>query len=188
MLVEELVYNLSRYNSLFEANLEKINWYIKIGDMRIVLDGYITRLPGPPFFFAPKSFPGDQYAYTKAPAAVDVASVTKVREALLGNTKLDYVLSGHSHWDHSWDTPTWAKQAGGVMIGVADNGPGLPEDKLEEVTKPFVRLDSARPRDTVGFGLGLAIVARAVELEGGTLTLRNRPVGGLSAEIVLRRL
>ena len=93
------------------------NWYIKIGDLRIVLDGYITRLPGPPFFFAPKSFPGDQYAYTKAPAAVDVAAVTKVREALLGNTKLDYVLSGHSHWDHSWDTPTWAKQAGGVMIG-----------------------------------------------------------------------
>ena len=92
------------------------NWYIKIGDLRILLDGYVTRLPGPPFFFAPKSFPGDQYAYTKAPAAVDVAAVTKVREALLGNTKLDYVLSGHSHWDHSWDTPTWAKQAGGVMI------------------------------------------------------------------------
>lgn len=82
---------------------------------------------------------------------------------------------------------TLSETPGGVMIGVADNGPGLPEDKLEEVTKPFVRLDSARPRDTVGFGLGLAIVARAVELEGGTLTLRNRPAGGLSAEIVLRR-
>ena len=35
------------------------NWYIKIGDMRIVLDGYISRLPGPPFFYAPKSFPKD---------------------------------------------------------------------------------------------------------------------------------
>src|SRR5438105_2684229 len=71
------------------------NWYIKIGDLRIVLDGYVTRLQGPPFFFAPKSFPGDQYAYTKGPAAVDTAAVTKVREALLGNAKLDYVLSGH---------------------------------------------------------------------------------------------
>ncbi len=93
------------------------NWYIKIGDLRIVLDGYITRLPGPPFFFAPKTFPGDQYAYTKGPAAVDVAAVTKVREAVLGSAKLDYVLSGHSHWDHSWDTPTWAKQTGATMIG-----------------------------------------------------------------------
>ena len=93
------------------------NWYIRIGDLRIVLDGYISRLPGPPFFYAPKSFPGDQYAYTKGPAAVDVAAVTKVRDAVLGGAKLDYVLSGHSHWDHSWDTPTWAKLTGATMIG-----------------------------------------------------------------------
>jgi len=93
------------------------NWYIKIGDMRIVLDGYISRLPGPPFFYAPKSFPKDQYAYTKAAQPVDVAAVTKVRDAMLGGAKLDYVLSGHSHWDHSWDTPTWVKLAGGTMIG-----------------------------------------------------------------------
>ncbi|HEV7819781.1 MAG TPA: hypothetical protein VGO84_01285 [Burkholderiales bacterium] len=93
------------------------NWYLKVGDVRIVIDGYITRLPGPPFFFAPKSFPGDQYAYTKGPAAVDSASVTKVRDAVLGGAKLDYVLSGHSHWDHSWDSPTWAKLTGATMIG-----------------------------------------------------------------------
>ena len=74
---------------------------------------------------------------------------------------------------------------GGVFITVEDDGPGLPEDQLSEVTKPFVRLDSARPRDTVGFGLGLSIVARAVELEGGQLTLRNRRQGGLAAEIAL---
>ncbi len=73
----------------------------------------------------------------------------------------------------------------GVSIRVEDNGPGLPEEKFGEVTKPFVRLDSARPRDTVGFGLGLAIVTRAVELEGGRLSLSNRPQGGLSAEILL---
>lgn len=74
---------------------------------------------------------------------------------------------------------------GGVFIKVKDDGPGMPEDKLHEVTKPFVRLDTARPRDTVGFGLGLSIVARAVELEGGQLILRNRSQGGLSAEILL---
>src|SRR5476649_154339 len=93
------------------------NWYFKIGDLRIVLDGYISRVPGPPFFYAPKSYPGDQYAYTKAPALVDVASVTRVRDAMLGSAKLDYVLSGHSHFDHSWDTPTWSKLTGAAMIG-----------------------------------------------------------------------
>jgi len=72
-----------------------------------------------------------------------------------------------------------------VSICVEDNGPGLPPDMLEEVKKPFVRLDTARPRDTVGFGLGLAIVKRAVEQEGGRFNLRNRTEGGLAAEIVL---
>jgi signal transduction histidine kinase len=74
-----------------------------------------------------------------------------------------------------------------VTICVEDNGPGLPDDMLEEVLKPFVRLDTARPRDTVGFGLGLAIVVRAVEQEGGRFQLRNRTDGGLAAEIILPR-
>ena len=75
-----------------------------------------------------------------------------------------------------------------VAISVEDNGPGLPEERMEEVLQPFVRLESARPRDTVGFGLGLPIVARAAEREGGELRLRNRPEGGLRAEIVLRQV
>jgi signal transduction histidine kinase len=74
-----------------------------------------------------------------------------------------------------------------VTIAVEDNGPGLPEERMDDVLQPFVRLEPARPRDTVGFGLGLPIVARAVEHEGGELRLRNRPEGGLRAEIVLRR-
>jgi signal transduction histidine kinase len=58
---------------------------------------------------------------------------------------------------------------------------------LRSVLEPFVRLDTARPRDTVGFGLGLPIVGRIVEAEGGVLTLSNRPEGGLRAAIFLPR-
>src|SRR5262249_31130696 len=83
------------------------SWYIKVGDLDIVLDGYISRVPSPPFFYAPKSYPKDQYAYTKAGAPVDVAAITNVRDAMLGAARLDYVLTGHSHFDHSWDSPTW---------------------------------------------------------------------------------
>jgi len=72
-----------------------------------------------------------------------------------------------------------------VLIRVDDDGPGIPRDKLEEVLKPFARLDEARQRNTRGLGLGLAIVARTVELEGGELILANRPEGGLRAEICL---
>ncbi|WP_150290863.1 ATP-binding protein [Sphingobium estronivorans] len=72
-----------------------------------------------------------------------------------------------------------------VLIRIDDDGPGIPRDKLEEVLKPFARLDVARQRNTRGLGLGLAIVARAVEQEGGQLVLANRPEGGLRAEICL---
>lgn len=75
-----------------------------------------------------------------------------------------------------------------VVIAVEDNGPGIPEEERARVLEPFVRLDGARARDTQGFGLGLPIVQRAVEAEGGVLTLDNRPEGGLRAAISLPRL
>ena len=78
-------------------------------------------------------------------------------------------------------------------VVVADRGPGIPVDRLDEVTQPFVRLDAARGRDTPGMGLGLAIVKRAIRAEGGTLILANRraepgeagPVSGLGATVRL---
>lgn len=72
-----------------------------------------------------------------------------------------------------------------LLIRVDDDGPGIPEDRIQDVLKPFVRLDAARGRNTGGLGLGLAIVARAVEREQGMLTLGNRPGGGLRVEIGL---
>jgi signal transduction histidine kinase len=72
-----------------------------------------------------------------------------------------------------------------VLIRVEDDGPGIPRDRLDEVLRPFSRLDDARGRNTRGLGLGLAIVQKAVAAEGGRLTLSNRPEGGLRAEICL---
>lgn len=74
-----------------------------------------------------------------------------------------------------------------VCLNIDDDGPGIPADKLDVVIEPFVRLDAARKRDTKGFGLGLAIVARTVERENGRLTLTNRAEGGLRAQIRLPR-
>ncbi|WP_294329896.1 ATP-binding protein [uncultured Sphingomonas sp.] len=80
-----------------------------------------------------------------------------------------------------------ATMPGGVAVRVEDRGPGIPEEDLQRVMQPFVRLDAARSRDTVGFGLGLSIVARAAEAEGGSFRLTNRAGGGLCAEILLPR-
>jgi two-component system sensor histidine kinase CpxA len=72
-----------------------------------------------------------------------------------------------------------------VILDVSDCGPGLPENELENVFRPFYRVDDARQRDTGGFGVGLAIAERAVLLHHGEVSARNRPEGGLIVSVRL---
>ncbi|CAG9174840.1 ATP-binding protein [Cupriavidus pinatubonensis] len=72
-----------------------------------------------------------------------------------------------------------------VVIEVLDRGAGIPEDKLESVLQPFVRLENSRSRETGGTGLGLAIAQQLAVAMGGSLRLRNREGGGLAAEVRL---
>ena len=74
-----------------------------------------------------------------------------------------------------------------VTISVDDDGPGIAAPDRARALEPFVRLDPARQRDTQGFGLGLAIVQRAVALHQGEFILADAPSGGLSARIILPR-
>jgi signal transduction histidine kinase len=73
-----------------------------------------------------------------------------------------------------------------IVIRVLDRGPGIPEDQLDAVLQPFFRLEQSRNRGTGGTGLGLAIAHQLALAIGGSLELRNRDDGGLSAEITLR--
>lgn len=72
-----------------------------------------------------------------------------------------------------------------VAIDVDDEGPGIPDDKLGDVTKPFVRLEESRSVETGGHGLGLTIARAIVERHGGELVLGNRAGGGLRATLKL---
>lgn len=72
-----------------------------------------------------------------------------------------------------------------IVVSIDDNGPGIPEDKLAVVMEPFVRLEDSRNTETGGVGLGLTIAKTHIEANGGSLVLRNRPEGGLSAVIRL---
>lgn len=74
---------------------------------------------------------------------------------------------------------------GKVHVTVADQGPGVPEDALEEIFAPFYRLDPARNQETGGVGLGLAIVKACVESCRGAVRCRNRKPSGLEVEIEL---
>jgi two-component system OmpR family sensor kinase len=68
--------------------------------------------------------------------------------------------------------------AEGCEIWVDDDGIGIPEDERERIFEPFYRLDRSRDRATGGFGLGLAISRRALEAQGGVLTVQDSPLGG----------
>jgi two-component system OmpR family sensor kinase len=68
--------------------------------------------------------------------------------------------------------------AKGAEIWVDDDGIGIPDDERERIFEPFYRLDRSRDRATGGFGLGLAISRRALEAQGGTLTVEASPLGG----------
>ena len=66
----------------------------------------------------------------------------------------------------------------GCEIWVDDDGIGIPDVERERIFEPFYRLDRSRDRATGGFGLGLAISRRALEAQGGTLTVEAPPLGG----------
>jgi two-component system sensor histidine kinase CpxA len=72
-----------------------------------------------------------------------------------------------------------------AVIQISDAGPGVPEDSLDKIFRPFYRIDDARVRSTGGVGLGLAITEHAIRLHGGTVKASNLPEGGLSVEIRL---
>ncbi len=74
-----------------------------------------------------------------------------------------------------------------VIISVADHGCGVPEAQIDELLKPFTRLDSARGQAN-GAGLGLAIVERVISRHHAELQVRNRPGGGLQIDILMQAL
>lgn len=73
-----------------------------------------------------------------------------------------------------------------VEIRVIDHGPGIPEDRRDDVMVPFQRLGDTD--SSVGLGLGLALSKGFVEGMDGTLALEDTPGGGLTMVISLPRV
>ncbi len=73
-----------------------------------------------------------------------------------------------------------------ITISVCDTGKGVTEENLTQLFLPFVRIDDLEQNTKVpGYGLGLAIARRAIEIHQGTIGAHNRPDGGLCITICL---
>lgn len=74
---------------------------------------------------------------------------------------------------------------GECSITVRDQGPGVPEEMLERMFEPFVRLSPERGETSPGGGIGLAIARRAMSRHGGQVLAANRADGGLEVTLTL---
>lgn len=72
-----------------------------------------------------------------------------------------------------------------AVVEIDDDGPGVPEAEMENVFRPFYRLEGSRSRDTGGTGLGLSVANDIVRAHGGEIKLENRLSGGLRVTVHL---
>ena len=68
---------------------------------------------------------------------------------------------------------------------ITDDGPGVPEDEIEQIFKPFYRVSQARDRESGGAGLGLAITENAIRQHHGKIVASNRETHGLQITITI---
>ena len=88
------------------------NIYYELGAFGVVTDGYISRIPKDIFLGGTTGM-----AQTRTAQTSDVAAVSRVLGALGGASKVQLLLTGHSHFDHSFDTPVWSRIANAPIIG-----------------------------------------------------------------------
>ncbi|WUJ70148.1 HAMP domain-containing histidine kinase [Kribbella soli] len=118
-------------------------------------------------------------------AAVSAGQVRGDRVALA--RMVENLAGNAARHARSLVTFSLSESVGGVLLTVADDGPGIAPADRSRVFDRFVRLDAARTRESGGAGLGLAIVAKIVESHGGTIEIDTSPTGGASLVVNLPR-
>lgn len=78
-----------------------------------------------------------------------------------------------------------SRDAGSVLLVVADTGIGMTKEEVGRLFGEFVRIRNERTRDIPGSGLGLSIVRKLVELAGGEVGVESEPERGTAFTVRL---
>ena len=121
---------------------------------------------------------GGEVAFTAISPTECVCRVAEVRRALRNLIENAQRYGGRAR-------VSTELAAGTALIHVDDDGPGIPQDSIEQMFEPFARLEESRNADTGGHGLGLSIARLIARGHGGDVALVNNPGRGLRATISL---
>lgn len=155
-LVEELLAFAKAGLKGREANLQPCN-------LQVIVDESISRLQ----------------CEERVVVSVDAKLCINADPLLLSRAISNVVRNSLRYAPDSAVTINCVRQGGEILVQINDDGPGVSEDVINYLGEPFFRPEFARTRDSGGFGLGLAIVKTCIEACGGTVSLANRPEGGL---------
>lgn len=109
------------------------------------------------------------------------APIVSLRPSEFKRCIANLVMNACRHGDHVHVDAS--HEEGWLIVNVDDDGPGIAEDQLEAVFRPFYRLDEARNLDEGGTGLGLPIARDIARAHGGDVTLSAAPDRGLRATV-----
>lgn len=123
---------------------------------------------------------GLSHELRSAKALADADRVRQIVGNLVDNA-VRYAAQGGALRIETEETSGWA------ILRVLDRGPGLREEEVEEIFRPFFRADASRSRESGGTGLGLAVVAAIVAAHRGHVSATNRPRGGVEFRIEFMR-
>jgi PAS domain S-box-containing protein len=113
-------------------------------------------------------------------AAIDGPKVERIVENLVANALRHTPAGAHIR--------VWAaEQDDGVLLGVDDAGPGVPEGARETIFEPFEQTPGPETEHSPGVGIGLSLVRRFAELHGGRAWVEPRDAGGSSFRVFLPR-
>lgn len=165
--LKELIYELDDYSSISSTkkyNLIEINCRSFIDDMLKELETEITQHGG--------SLIRNMDVDANTTFLIDASRLKRVFTNIIQNS---FKYAG----EKCNITVSSKLESKSILFKICDDGPGVPEDKLQRIFDRFYRLDTSRSREKGGMGLGLSICKSIVEAHGGTIYAKSNPTGGL---------